>query len=86
MDLHGIPHVRGRPVRTDWRADYYPTLGSFLALCVAEVAVGAKLWTGASYAPAVSYGLLPFELTFWIGFALPLGPVLAVARVALLLA
>ena len=43
------------------------------------------LWTGASYAPAVGYALLPFELVFWIGFALPLGPLLGMARTGLLL-
>ncbi len=63
-----------------------PLLVAFLAVCVAEVALGAKLWTSASYAPTVSYWLLPFELTFWIGFALPLGPLLGASRVALLLA
>lgn len=63
-----------------------PLLIAFLALCTAEVALGVLLWTGASYAPAVSYGLLPFEFAFWIGFALLLGPPLGVARVALLLA
>lgn len=62
-----------------------PLLVAFLALCIAEVALGALLWTGASYGPTVSYGLLPFEFTFWIGFALPLGPLLGLARVALLL-
>ena len=60
-------------------------LVAFLALCIAEVALGALLWTCAPYTPTVSYGLLPLELTFWIGFALPLGPVLGPTRVALLL-
>lgn len=60
-------------------------LVGFLSVCVAEVAVGVMLWAGASYAPALSYGLLPFELAFWIGFALPLGPPLGTARVVLLL-
>ena len=63
-----------------------PLLVAFLAVCIAEVALGALLWTGAPHAPTVSYGLLPFEFAFWIGFALPLGPLLGVARVALLLA
>jgi hypothetical protein len=63
-----------------------PLLVAFLAVCIAEVALAALVWTGAPYAVTLSYGLLPFELTFWIGFALPLGPPLGVARVALLLA
>ena len=62
-----------------------PLLAGFLAVCVAEVAVGVMLWADVSYAPAVSYALLPIEFVFWIGFALPFGPVLGVARAVLLL-
>jgi hypothetical protein len=60
-------------------------LVGFLLVCIAEVAVGVMLWAGASYAPTMSFGLLPFELAFWIGFALPLGPLLGIARAVLLL-
>ena len=59
-------------------------LVAFLLVCIAEVAVGLMLWAGTPYAPIVSYALLPFELAFWIGFALPLGPVLGIARTGLL--
>jgi hypothetical protein len=61
-------------------------LTGFLAVCVAEGAVGVQLWRGAPRAPAASHALLPFELAYWIGFALPFGPVLGVARTGLLLA
>jgi hypothetical protein len=57
----------------------------FLSVCIAEIAVGVMLWAETPYAPATSFGLLPFELAFWIGFALPLGPLLGTARVVLLL-
>jgi hypothetical protein len=40
---------------------------------------------GTPHAPAASHALLPFELAFWIGFALPFGPLLGTARTALLL-
>jgi hypothetical protein len=43
------------------------------------------LWTGVPGAVAATWVLLPFELVFWIGFALPFGPVLAVVRTALIL-
>ena len=33
----------------------------------------------------LSYLLLPFELFFWIGFALPFGPPLGIARTVLVL-
>jgi hypothetical protein len=60
-------------------------LAGFLAVCVAEGVIGALLLRDASYAPALAHGLLPFELAFWVGFALPFGPPLGVARSVLLL-
>ncbi len=60
-------------------------LVGFLTVCVAEVALAVMLWAGTPYAPALSHALLPFELVFWIGFALPLGPLLGLARTVLLL-
>lgn len=62
-----------------------PLLLLFLALCIAEIVLGLMLWAGTPWAPTLAYVLLPFEFTFWIGFALPFGPVLGVARTALLL-
>ena len=49
-------------------------LVGFLAVCTPEVALALTLWTDAPHAAALSYALLPFELAFWIGFALPLAP------------
>jgi hypothetical protein len=60
-------------------------LVAFLLVCVAEVTVGVLLWAGTHYAPAASYALLPVEIVFWIGFALPFGPLLGIARTGLLL-
>lgn len=60
-------------------------LVAFLLVCIAEVALGLMLWAGTPYAPIVSHALLPFEFAFWIGFALPLGPLLGIARTGLLI-
>lgn len=60
-------------------------LAGFAVICTAEVAVGALLWGGDPHAPIASFVLLPFELFFWIGFALPFGPLLGLARTAVLL-
>ena len=62
-----------------------PLLLVFLAVCIAEAVVGVMLWTGAPVATTLAYVLLPVEVVFWIGFALPLGPVLGLARTTLLL-
>ncbi len=81
MDLHGLSDLREGPVRTDQHKDKHDASCRFLAVCVAEVALGVMLWTGSDFALHASYALLPFELSFWIGFALPLGPLLGMARV-----
>ncbi len=60
-------------------------LVGFVVVCVAEVVVGVLLLADVSFAPALSYALLPFEFAFWIGFALPFGPPLGIARTVLLL-
>lgn len=62
-----------------------PLLVGFLAVCLAEVALAVILWAGHPSAPALSHALLPLELVFWIGFALPFGLLLGLARTVLLL-
>ena len=57
----------------------------FLAVCLAEIVLGVMLWSARPSAPTLTYVLLPVELIFWIGFALPFGPVLGLVRTALLL-
>jgi hypothetical protein len=61
-----------------------PLLGGFFVLCSAEVALGVLILMCSPYARAASYALLPVELAFWIGFALPIGLVLGLTRVALM--
>ncbi len=62
-----------------------PLLAGYLLVCLLEVAVGVALWFGAPHAAAYSLALLPLEAVFWVGFALPLGPPLGIARVVLAL-
>ena len=62
-----------------------PLLVGFLTVCAAEVALAVMLWADAPYAPVLSHALLPFEFVFWIGFALPFGPLLGLARTILVL-
>ncbi len=62
-----------------------PLLAGFLAVCVAEVVVGCLIWADAPGARTFSLVLLPFELAFWIGFALPFGPPFGIGRTVLVL-
>jgi hypothetical protein len=62
-----------------------PLLVAFLLLCVAEVVTGWLLWTRRRAGLVLALVLLPFEFSFWLGFALPIGPPFGVARTALVL-
>jgi len=61
-----------------------PLLTAFLGVCAAEVSVAVLLWRERPSAQRLAVTLLPVELLFWVGFALPLGPPLGLARVAVL--
>lgn len=58
----------------------------FVAVCAAEVVLGVLLWRDDTTALWLALALLPVELVFWIGFALPFGPLLGLARTALVVA
>ena len=61
-------------------------LVGFVAVCTAEVVVAVLLWRDATTVLWLALALLPVELVFWIGFALPFGPLLGLARTALVVA
>lgn len=60
-----------------------PLLVAFVVVCAAEVVIGALLLAGQRSGAWLALGLLPLELVFWIGFALPFGPVLGLVRTVL---
>jgi hypothetical protein len=62
-----------------------PLLMGFLVVCLAEVVTGWLLWTQPTVGAWMSLALLPVELLFWIGFALPFGVVLGLARTVIVL-
>ena len=84
--LMGFPTYGNGPFERIGVRTSTPLLAAFLSVCIAEVAVGVMLWAGTPHASAMSYALVPLEFAFWIGFALPLGPLLGLARTGLLLA
>jgi hypothetical protein len=61
-------------------------LGVFTALCALEAYTGWLLWNGEPVGARMTLVLLPIEIAFWAGFALPIPPLIAVARIALLAA
>jgi hypothetical protein len=82
----GFPTYGGGPFERWGIQTSIPLLLGFVAVCAAEVAVGVLLWRETAAAPWLALALLPIELVFWIGFALPFGPVLGLARTALVVA
>ena len=82
----GFPTYGGGPFERWGLPTSLPLLLGFVAVCAAEVAVGVLLWRDTAAAPRLALALLPVELVFWIGFALPFGPLLGLARTALVVA
>ena len=81
----GFPTYGGGPFERIGIPTSTPLLLGFLAVCLAEVAVGCLIWADAPGAKLVALALLPAEFAFWIGFALPFGPPLGIARTILVL-
>lgn len=82
----GFPTYGGGPFERWGLPTSVGLLLGFAVVCAAEVVVGVLLWRGAVSAPGLALVLLPVELVFWIGFALPVGPLLGLARTALVVA
>ena len=82
----GFPTYGGGPFERWGIPTSVALLLGFVAVCAAEVAVGVLLWRNAAAAPWLALILLPVELVFWIGFALPVGPLLGLARSVLVVA
>lgn len=57
-----------------------PLLAAFLGVCAGEVAMGWGLWKGYRRAATSAFAMLPVEVAFCTGFALPLGPLLGIVR------
>lgn len=61
-----------------------PLMTAFLLVCVLECVAGWMLWSGARSGAVLALALLPIEGFFWYGFALPFGPIAAIARTVLI--
>ncbi len=59
-------------------------LGLLTAICAMQLFAGWLIWNRQQLGATVMLALLPLEVAFWIGFALPYPPPLAAIRLALL--
>ena len=61
-------------------------LGLFTAGCALEAYAGWLLWNGQHVGGLMTLVLVPIEVLFWVGFAVPIPPLIAIARLSLLAA
>lgn len=76
----GFPTYGDGPFEHVGIATTVPLLAGFLAVCVAEVVLSIAIAHRSPWAATASGALLPVEVAYWIGFALPLGFVLGALR------
>lgn len=87
----GVPIVAGYPTygAGPFEAHGVPTsvpmLSFFLLVCLLEVFAGVLLWRRRRAGAVLGLVLVLPGAVFWWGFALPVAPVLAAVRVALIL-
>ena len=87
----GIPRVLGFPAYGEGPFERHgipttvPLLAGFLLVCILECAAGWSLWGGHRFGAILSLVLLPVGAIFWWGFALPIPPMMAVVRTAIIL-
>ena len=62
-----------------------PLLAAFILVCILEVVTGILLWGGHKYGGVLAPVLLPVEVVFWWGFALPIPPIFALVWTILIL-
>lgn len=81
----GFPTYGGGPFESWGIPTSVALMSGFIAVCAAEVVVGFLLWTGKTSGLWAALVPLPFEVIYWIGFALPFGPILGLTRSALVI-
>jgi hypothetical protein len=70
-----------------WSVEVFAVLlGVFTALSAFELFAGWLLWQGEPLGALIMIALLPIEVVFWAGFAVPIPPLIALARIGLLAA
>jgi hypothetical protein len=82
----GFPAYGRGPFEDHGVSSTVPLLAGFLVVCLVEAVAGLLLWSGNLSGAILSFAVLPFAAVYWWGFALPFGPLLAVASTILVIA
>ena len=84
--LFGFPAYGGGPFERIGLQSSVPLISAFLVVCVFEGLAGWLLWGGHRSGAILALALLPVGAVFWVGFALPIAPLTAIVRTALIAA
>jgi hypothetical protein len=86
--LFGLPFpAYGGGFFERWSPEVFAALlGLVAALSALELFAGYLLWQGERLGAVITIALLPIEVVFWAGFAVPIPPLIALARIGLLAA
>ena len=82
----GFPAYGRGPFEAHGINSTVPLLAGFLLVCVLEGVAGWLLWRGHQGGAILALAMLPLGAVYWWGFALPIPPLSAVARTALIIA
>lgn len=68
-----------------WSPEVFAVLlGLFAAVSALELFAAVLLWNAEPLGALLTLALLPVEIIFWAGFALPIPPLIGLVRIALL--
>jgi hypothetical protein len=86
-----LPHVFGQPAFSGPLArtgveTLVVVLAAFLVVCVLEAIAGWLIWKGRRGGGVLGVALLPIAAIFWVGFELPIPPLIGLARAAIVIA
>ena len=79
----GFPTYGGGPFERWGIPTTVPLMLAFVAVCMAEVVLAVLLWADHTAGLWLALALLPFEIVFWLGFALPFAPPFGIVRTVL---
>ena len=82
----GFPAYGRGPFEAHGIQSTVPLLAGFLVVCVLEGVAGWLLWGENRSGAILAIAMLPFGAAYWWGFALPIPPLLALVRTALIIA
>lgn len=82
--VFGFPAYGGGPFERVGLKSTVPLLAAFLLVDILEVVAGVLVWRGSRGGAILGFVLIPCGAFFWWGFALPIPPIFAAARSALI--